>query len=187
MMKEELDKALEALKSGKTLLYPTDTIWGIGCDAKNAEAIDKIYQIKERDPSKSMIILIAEDHHLERYIKEVPEVAWEIIDAAEKPLTIVYPNAMYLPDNLTAKDGSIAIRIVKDEFCKKLIQRLKSPLVSTSANLAGEPSPGSFEDISPEILKRVDHVVNLPASKTGNQSSSIIKLEVNGEITVIRK
>ena len=188
-MEKEVQEAFEVIKNGGVILYPTDTIWGIGCDASNTDAINKIYNIKGRSESKSLIILLDDDRNLKRYVRDVPEVAWDILDNTTKPTTIVYPGAFNLPNNLIAEDGSIAIRIVKNEFCEKLIKKLKKPLVSTSANISGEPSPKDFDSISNEILKAVDHVVHLPTfkSQSNNIASSIVKLGLNGEIDIIRK
>lgn len=190
-MKDEIEKALKVIQDGGTIIYPTDTIWGLGCDATNAEAIDKVYSVKNRGKEKSLIILLDDDRNLKRYVREVPETAWDILDHADKPVTIVYPGAFNLPANLISDDGSIAIRIVKDEFAKRLIQRLKKPIVSTSANISGNTAAKEFKDISPEILKAVDHVVHLPTFDSENkqkkkQSSSIIKIELDGEIHILR-
>jgi len=186
-MQDEINKAITVLENGGIVLYPTDTIWGLGCDATNEKAVQRIYEIKKRADSKSLIILLDDDRKLNRYVREVPEVVWDILDYAIKPTTIVYPEAINLPNNLVPEDGSIAIRITKDEFCKKLIQRYKKPIVSTSANIAGKASPKDFKDIAPEILKAVDHVVNLPASEKSNEPSSIIKIGLGGELNIIRK
>ena len=186
-MQEEINKAITVLENGGVILYPTDTIWGIGCDAKNETAVQKVFEIKKRIDSKSLIILLDDDRKLNRFVREVPEVVWDILDYAVKPTTVVYPQAINLPKNLIGADGSIAIRITKDQFCKKLIQRFKNPIVSTSANIAGVNAPKDFKDIAPEILKAVDHVVHLPASEKNNEPSSIIKIGLGGELNIIRK
>lgn len=186
-MKEEIDNALKALTSDGTILYPTDTVWGLGCDATSRSAIAKIFEIKNRPAEKSMILLVADERMLQNYVKEIPEICWELLDAAEDPLTIIYPGAINLPEEAINADGTVAIRIPKNEFCKKLITRLKHPLVSTSANLSGEPSPKDFGSISREILDRVDYIVNLGQHQPGSKPSSIIKVGVNGEIKVIRE
>lgn len=184
----ELKKAVEVLKAGGTILYPTDTIWGIGCDATNKSAVEKVYKIKQRSESKSLIVLIENELLLNKYLKEVPEIAWELIEHADSPLTIVYPDARGLANNVVNEDGSIAIRIVKDEFCEKLIHRLGKPLVSTSANVSGEPSPKNYHEISEHILHAVDYVVNLRQAESLNQKpSSIIQVGIKGEIKIIRK
>lgn len=187
-MHQEINNALEVLRNGGTILYPTDTIWGLGCDATHEEAVQKIYRIKQREESKSMIVLLDKDHKLERYVNEVPEVAWELIDATDKPLTIIYDGAMQLAPNVIAQDGSVAIRITNHPFSQKLIERLKTPLVSTSANISGTQAPQSFNEIDESILSDVDYVVNLPGQEQAKgKPSSIIKVAVNGEIQIIRK
>jgi len=186
-MQEEINKVITVLENGGIILYPTDTIWGLGCDAKNEEAVQRIYEIKKRIHSKSLIILLDDDRKLNRFVREVPEVVWDILDYAIKPTTVIYPEAINLPKNLVASDGSIAIRITKDDFCRKLIQRFKNPIVSTSANIAGSNAPKDFKDIAPEILKAVDHVVHLRASEKNNEPSSIIKIGPKGELDIIRK
>ncbi len=186
-MQEEINKVVTVLENGGIILYPTDTIWGLGCDAENEVAIQKIYEIKKRIHSKSLIILLDDDRKLNRFVREVPEVVWDILDYATKPTTVIYPEAINLPKNIVASDGSIAIRITKDDFCRKLIQRFKSPIVSTSANMAGDAAPKDFKDIAPEILKAVDHVVNLHAFEKNNEPSTIIKIGLKGELNIIRK
>ncbi|MDP4187533.1 MAG: L-threonylcarbamoyladenylate synthase [Bacteroidota bacterium] len=189
MIAEEIENALKVLKSGGTILYPTDTIWGLGCDATNAEAVSKIFKIKKRDDSKSMLVLIDSLEHISNYVKEVPSIAYDLIEVAENPLTIIYPNAKNLAANLIPPEGTIGIRIVKDDFCCQLIKKFNKPIVSTSANISGMPFPKSFREISAELLQEVDYVVkwrqNEPPSSA--KPSSIIKLEVNGEIKIIRK
>ena len=162
---DELNKCLEVLANGGIIVYPTDTIWGIGCDATNAEAVSKIYALKKRANTKTMICLVSNDFMLEQHIQKVPDVAYDIIDLATKPTTIVYDHPKGVAKNLVAEDDTLAIRVASDKFCQYLIQKLKKPLVSTSANLAGEPIPTSFKEISPEILKGVDYVVNLVRDK----------------------
>jgi L-threonylcarbamoyladenylate synthase len=187
-MQLEIQKTLEVLKSGGIILYPTDTIWGIGCDATNKAAVDKIFKIKKREEEKSMIILIENEQMLHKYVKDVPPVAYELLDHAEKPLTIIYQHATKLPPNLMNKDGSIGIRIVKDTFCKKVINKLNSPLVSTSANLSGKPSPANFKQIDPVILESVDYVVNLRKNELQKvKASTIMSISYNGEFKIIRK
>ena len=187
-MQEEITKAIEILKSGGTILYPTDTIWGIGCDATNKEAVKKVFEIKGRAESKSLIILIDNETKLNRYLKDIPALAYDLIDCSEKPLTIIYSDAKNLAKNVINEDGSIGIRIVKDEFCKKLIEKFGKPIVSTSANISGDPTPECFKEINPIILSRVDYVVNLRQNETSkNQPSGIIKLGMSGEVKVIRK
>jgi L-threonylcarbamoyladenylate synthase len=187
-MEEDLKKALEVLRNGGVILYPTDTIWGLGCDATNEEAVAKIYNIKKRSDSKSMLVLMENINLLERYVEEVPAIAYDLIEVTDKPMTIIYPGARNLAGNLIAQDGSIGIRITRENFTRQLIQRFRKPIVSTSANISGEPSPAIFEDISAEIKAAADYVVSyrqddsMPASP-----SSIIKLGVGGEIEILRK
>lgn len=182
-----MEKVLEILKNGGTILYPTDTIWGIGCDATNAEAIQKIFDIKQRDKNKSMIILVESEQRLQSLV-EVPEMAWEIIDLSEKPVTIVYENPKGLPKEILAPDGSIGIRLVKDDFCKRLISKLNKPLVSTSANFSGEKSPMKFSDISQELQNAVDYIVEENHEKVSEYSgSSVIKIWPDNRIKVLRE
>jgi L-threonylcarbamoyladenylate synthase len=187
-MHDDIKKALDVLKKGGIILYPTDTIWGIGCDATNEDAVRKIYQIKKREDSKSMLVLMENPALLERYVDDVPEIAWDLVEVASTPLTVIYPNAKNLAKNLIAEDGSIGIRFTKEAFTTQLLQRFRRPMVSTSANISGEKSPAVFSDISEEIKKQMDYVVeyrqddNSPA-----QPSSIIKLGAGGRIDIIRK
>lgn len=178
---------IDVLKNGGTILYPTDTIWGIGCDATNKEAIDKIFRIKQRDKRKSLIILVESEKRLQEIV-DVPEMAWQIIDISEKPITIVYDNPRGLPKELLAEDGSIGIRLVKDNFCKKIISKLNKPLVSTSANFSGEKSPKKFEDINKEIIKLVDYVAEEGRDKVSEwENSSVIKITNNNQVKVLRE
>lgn len=187
-MKQDIDKALEVLRNGGVILYPTDTIWGLGCDATNPDAVKRIYEIKQRSDQKSLLVLLDNEGKIPSYVKEIPDVAWDLIDLSEKPLTIIYSDAKNLASNLIAEDGSIGIRIPKDDFCKRLIQRFKKPLVSTSANISGEPSPANFNEINEKLFDLVDYVVEWRQDDyTKAQASSIIKLKSNGEITIIRE
>lgn len=182
-----MEKALEILKNGGTILYPTDTIWGIGCDATNVEAVRKVFDIKKREKNKSFIILVESEKRLQDLV-EVPEMAWEIIDLSEKPVTIVYDNPRGLPEELLAEDGSIGIRLVKDNFCKKLISKLNQPLVSTSANFSGERSPMKFSDINPEIIRLVDYAVEDHRERVSQwQGSSVIRVWADNRIKVLRE
>ncbi|MEN2434907.1 L-threonylcarbamoyladenylate synthase [Weeksellaceae bacterium A-14] len=182
-----MEKAIETLTNGGTILYPTDTIWGIGCDATNPEAIDKIFNIKKREKTKSMIILVESEKRLQDLV-DVPEMAWEVIDLSEKPVTIVYEKPRHLPKEILAEDGSIGIRLVKNDFCRKLISRLNKPLVSTSANLSGQKSPLKFDDISDEIKKAVDYIVEEQhESISPYAGSSVIKIWNDGRIKVLRE
>jgi|SRR6185312_3855718 len=186
-MEHQILKAAQAyIQKGGAILYPTDTVWGIGCDATNEQAVKRIFEIKNRPPAKSMIILVANMDQLE-YYADVPEVAKDLVEYAESPLTIIYPNAKRVAAPLIAEDGSIAIRVVKDEFCEMLINGLRKPLVSTSANISGEPAPVYFDEISDEIKSRVDYIVPLRQSEhTKSKPSRIIKLGMNGAIEIIR-
>ncbi|OFX45610.1 MAG: threonylcarbamoyl-AMP synthase [Bacteroidetes bacterium GWA2_30_7] len=185
---EEIKTVVKLLKEGKVILYPTDTIWGIGCDATNSEAVRRVYEIKKRIDSKSMLVLLDAPEKISLYIKQVPEIAWDIIDCTDEPLTIVYPEAIRIAKNLIAEDGSIGIRITKEKFSKDLIFRFNKPIVSTSANISGEPSPQSFHDISDEIKNQVDHIVKYSQNfKQNNKPSGIIKVGLKGEVKVIRE
>ncbi|HCN12780.1 MAG TPA: threonylcarbamoyl-AMP synthase [Chryseobacterium sp.] len=182
-----MEQIIQTLKSGGTILYPTDTIWGIGCDATNIDAIEKIFEIKKREKTKSMIILVESEKRLQDLV-DVPEMAWEIMDLSEKPVTIIYDSPKGLPKELLAEDGSIGIRLVKNDFLKKLISKLNKPLVSTSANFSGEKSPMKFSDISQEIVDSVDFVVEENQDKVSEYSgSSIIRVWSDGRIKVIRE
>lgn len=186
-MEQEIEKSLEVLRRGGVLLYPTDTVWGLGCDATNAQAVAKIYAIKQRAESKSMIVLLDKADNVSRYVRNVPDVAWQLWEVADKPLTLILPEGCGVAENLLPPEKTMAIRIVDNEFCKKLITKLARPLVSTSANISGEPTPSTFEQIDPKIKAAADYVVS-PAMAKGatGQSSSIIKLGAGGEITIIR-
>ena len=186
-MKTEIDKVLAVLNKGGLILYPTDTVWGIGCDATNPEAVNKIFQLKQRPDSKTMICLVANDAMLERYVKKVPDLAYDIMDLSEKPVTIVYDQPVNVAHNLIAEDNTMAIRVARDQFCQRLIQRLKKPLVSTSANLAGNPTPQNYREIDEQILKGVDYVVNLHREGEKAKPSSIIRLRNDGTVKVIRE
>lgn len=187
-MIEDIKTALEVLQKGGVILYPTDTIWGLGCDACNEEAIRRIYAIKNKVDSKSMLVLMENAALLERYVEEVPEIAYDLIELTDKPLTIIYDGAKNLAKNLFAEDGSIGIRLTTEQFSGDLIRRFKRPIVSTSANISGKPSPACFAEIAQEIIDSVDYVVKY--RQDDNQKavpSSIIKLGRGGEIKIIRK
>ena len=188
MLRDEVNKALEVLKSGGLILYPTDTIWGIGCDATNSKAVDKIFKLKGRDSEKSMIILLDSDSKLPSYVSEIPDVAYDLIEYTERPLTIIYSGAKNLASNAIHKDGSIGIRIVKHDFCQQLIQRFRKPIISTSANVSMLPSPVNFMQITQAIIDGVDYVVNLEQDDlTQKRSSIIMKLEPDGRFAFLRK
>jgi L-threonylcarbamoyladenylate synthase len=183
----EVADALEVLRAGNIILYPTDTIWGIGCDATNEEAVRRIYEIKNREDSKSMIILVAEERDVLQYVAAPDLAAFDFIEEQTRPTTLIFEQAIGLPDNLIAEDGSVAIRIVPDEFCRHLIKRLRKPIVSTSANISGQPSPQNFSDISDDIKNSVDHIVRWRQDDTAiAQPSQIIKWNNDGTRIIIR-
>lgn len=184
---QEVFNAYEVIKNGGIILYPTDTVWGIGCDATNPEAVAKIYQLKKRAETQSMICLMNGEKMMYNVFKEIPEVGWQILDLSENPTTLVLDNPRNVAPNLIATDKTLGIRLVKEPFCFKLMERMKKPLVSTSANISGEPTPKSFKEISPEIIKGVDYVVNLQHEKIAVKPSTIIKLTSDAQVKVIRK
>lgn len=187
-MHDDLVKAVEILKEGGIILYPTDTIWGIGCDATNEEAVKRIYDIKKREDSKSMLVLMQNAALLDRYVEEVPDVAWDLVEISTTPLTVIYSRAKNLAKNLIADDGSIGIRFTKEKFTSQLLQRFRKPLVSTSANISGEQSATFFDEISEEIKSQVDYIVEYrQEDRTPAKPSSIIKLGPSGQIDIIRK
>jgi L-threonylcarbamoyladenylate synthase len=186
-MEQEIQKCFEVLNKGGTILYPTDTIWGIGCDATNFRAVEKIYKVKKRLETKSLIILVDDPAKIERYVKEIPAITWDLMKNVEKPLTIIYPNARNLPKNVVGEDNSIAIRVARNEFCTRLIREFGKPIVSSSANVSGEPAPLVFRCVSENIKKSVDYVVNLYQDVLQEvKPSRIIKLKENGEFNIIR-
>lgn len=179
---------MKVLRNGGVILYPTDTVWGIGCDATNAEAVAKVYAIKQRDDSKAMICLVDSDVRLQRYVRKVPEVAWDLLELSTKPTTVILDNAVNLAPNLIAADGSIAMRITQEPFSKQLCYRFQKPLVSTSANISGEPAAQNFCDISEQLLNAVDYVCwSRRQEYKPHTPSSIIKLTHDGMVTIIRK
>jgi L-threonylcarbamoyladenylate synthase len=183
----EVQAALDVLRSGGNILYPTDTIWGLGCDATNEAAVDTIYKIKQREDSKSMIILIADEREITRYVAAPDPEVFDYIQQQQRPTTIIFPHAIGLAENLIAEDGSIAIRLVKDDFCRHLVRRLQKPIVSTSANISGQPPPSNFKSISTEIIRQADHVVKWRQEETTEfQPSRIIRWKGNGEFNIIR-
>lgn len=186
--KDDLEQALTTLKTGGLILYPTDTIWGIGCDATNPEAVERVFNLKERNPSKSMIVLLENDNQIQSYVDQVPEVAYELIEATEKPLTIIYSSAKNLAERVLAADGSVAIRIVKHPFCERLLQRFRKPIVSTSANISGAPSAYRFDEISEDILQGVDYIVKFGQRDPGlGKPSTVMKLDPSGKFEFLRK
>ncbi len=186
-MNDEIKKACEVLSKGGVILYPTDTIWGIGCDATNVAAVKRVYEIKQRIDSKSMLVLIDSACFLDHYVAELPEIALNLIEVADKPLTIIYSEAKNVASNLIAEDGSVGIRVTTEKFSQGLCARFKKPIVSTSANVSGRPAPGNFSEIDESIINSVDYVVDFRREeKTNPKPSSIIKLGKGGEIQIIR-
>ncbi|MFH6967007.1 L-threonylcarbamoyladenylate synthase [Flavobacterium sp. FlaQc-28] len=186
-MNEEILKAYEVIKEGGIILYPTDTVWGIGCDATNPEAVAKIYKLKQRAETQSMIVLMNGEKMMYNVFKNIPEVAWQILDLSEKPTTLILDEPRNVAANIIATDNSLGVRLVKEPFCFKLLERMKKPLVSTSANISGQPTPIAFKDINPAIINGVDYVVNLYHDKVAGKPSTIIKLTNDSQVKVIRK
>ncbi|MFT5103356.1 MAG: L-threonylcarbamoyladenylate synthase [Candidatus Latescibacterota bacterium] len=186
-MYDEINKTLEVLKRGGLILYPTDTVWAIGCDATHPDAIERINQLKKRRDNKSFICLVHDFKMLNQFVEDIPEVAYDILRYAEKPTTIIYDDPIRVAENLIADDNSLAIRVVQDDFCKKLLRKFRRPIVATSANVGGAKTPTNFKEISKEILDGVDYVVNLHRSKKSEKPSAIIKLKNDGSVTVIRE
>lgn len=187
-MHTDLQKSLEVLRGGGIILYPTDTIWGIGCDSTQPEAVKKVYQLKNRVDSKSMLVLVDLPARINSYVREVPEVAWDLIEYTTKPLTLILDGAKNLAPNLIADDGSVGIRVTSEAFSKELCARLKKPLVSTSANISGEPAPAHFGEIDKAILDGVDYVVQYRQDeREARVPSGIVKLGMNGTVKVIRE
>jgi L-threonylcarbamoyladenylate synthase len=183
----EVHNAFEVIKNGGIILYPTDTVWGIGCDATNPEAIAKIYALKQREDFKSMIVLMNGDKMMYNVFSAIPDLAWDLWDLSEKPTTLILDNPRNIAENLIAADKTLGVRIIKEPFCFKLLERMKKPIVSTSANISGMETPKTFKEISPEIIKGVDYVVNLQRDKVCKNPSTIIKLSLDNQVKVIRK
>ncbi len=176
------------MREGGVILYPTDTIWGIGCDATNEDAVRRVYEIKQRQDSKVMLVLVDSSVKVDFYVRDVPEVAWDLIDLADKPLTIIYSGARNLAANLLAEDGSVGIRVTNEEFSRRLCQQFRKAIVSTSANISGQPSPQNFGEISEEVKSAVDYIVGYRQEEMSNpKPSSIIKLDKGGVIKIIRE
>ena len=176
------------MREGGVILYPTDTIWGIGCDATNEDAVRRVYEIKQRQDSKAMLVLVDSSVKVDFYVRDVPEVAWDLIDLADKPLTIIYSGARNLAANLLAEDGSVDIRVTNEDFSKRLCQQFRKAIVSTSANISGQPSPKNFSEISEEVKSAVDYIVGYRQEEMSNpKPSSIIKLDKGGVIKIIRE
>ena len=186
--RDEIKRACDVLYHGGVILYPTDTVWGIGCDATNEEAVRRVYEIKQRVDNKAMLVLVDNDVKVDFYVREVPAVAWDLIELSTKPLTIIYDGARNLAPNLIGEDGSVGIRVTREEFSKELCYRFKKAIVSTSANISGQPSPRCFDEISEEIKQAVDYIVEVRQDEpAGAAPSSIIKLGAHGEVKVIRE
>ena len=186
-MNEDLKNACDVLRKGGLILYPTDTIWGIGCDATNEEAVQRVYTLKQRADNKAMLLLLGNEARLESYVQEVPEIAWSLIEVADRPLTLIYTGARNLAPNLIAEDGSVGIRITREEFSRRLCEQFRRPVVSTSANISGQPAPHTFQEIAEEIKQGVDYIVQYRQDDlTAAQPSSIIKLGAGGLFQIIR-
>jgi L-threonylcarbamoyladenylate synthase len=185
---KDIAKAVDIMRNGGVILYPTDTVWGIGCDATNPQAVARVYEIKRRADSKAMICLVDSDARLQRYVRQVPAVAWDVMELSTKPITVILDGAVNLAPNLIAEDGSVALRITNEPFSKQLCYRFQKAVVSTSANFSGEPAAANYCDIDPELLKAVDYVcTSRRQEKKPHTPSSIIKIALNGEIEIIRK
>ena len=187
MLQDEVKKAVEIMRQGGVILYPTDTVWGIGCDATNPEAVKKVYEIKCRPDSKALICLVDSEARLSRYVRDVAEVTWDLIELSTRPLTVIFDKVGGLAPNLIAEDGSVGIRVTREEFSKELCYRFQKPIVSTSANISGEPTPQTFDEISDEIKNAVDYVVKYNRRcKEKHKPSSIIKIDSDGKFQIIR-
>ncbi len=186
-MQEELNHTLEYLNKGEVILYPTDTIWGLGCDATKEESVKKIFNIKKREESKSLIILVSSMDMLKKYITQFPAKVACVLSGTSRPTSVIYKNPIGLAKNVIANDNTVAIRIVKDEFCYNLIQEFGKPLVSTSANFSGQSSPKSFDDIDKKLIKQVDYIVSLYHNKNQNRASQIVRIDDQGKINFLRK
>ena len=184
---DDIKKAVEVMRQGGVILYPTDTVWGIGCDATNPEAVARVYKIKHRDDSKALICLVDSEARLQRYVRNVPEVAWQVMELATQPTTVILDNATGLAENLIAEDGSIAMRITGEPFSKELSYRFQKPIVSTSANISGQPAAENYKDISEELINSVDYVCySRRQEKKPHTPSKILRIRLNGEVEIIR-
>lgn len=188
IFEEDIKKCVEIMRKGGIILYPTDTIWGIGCDATNADAVKRVYDLKQRNDSKAMLVLVDNEARLDRYVTDVPEVAYQLVEVADKPLTVIYDGAKNLAPNLVGSDGSIGIRVTREAFSRELCRRFGRPVVSTSANVSGAASARNFDEISDEIKNGVDYIVDFRRNdKTPHKASSIIKLKSDGTVTILRQ
>ena len=187
-LSEDIGNCLRVLREGGVILYPTDTVWGLGCDPSNSDAVEKIFSIKKRHESKSLILLADSLAMVQRYIREIPAAAFEIIEVSDKPVTIVYPGAKNLAGAIVSEDGSVGIRITSEKFCSSLIREFRKPIVSTSANISGIPAPSCFQEISDEIIDSVDYVADYRKNdRQKHKPSPVIKIDLNGVISIIRK
>lgn len=187
-MEEDIKNCIEVLNRGGLILYPTDTIWGIGCDATNADAVKKVYELKRREDNKAMLVLLGSENNLDRYVRDVPEVAYELLEATVNPLTVIYDNGYNLAQNLLGENGSVGIRVTHEAFSQTLCRRFRRPIVSTSANISGKPSASIFSEIQEEIKNGVDYIVKYRQNDTNRHSaSSIIKLGADSTIKILRK
>ena len=185
-LNQEIQNALEVLQNGGIMLYPTETVWGIGCDGTNQEAVEKILKLKKNSQNQPMICLVNNDKMIHNIFKDVPEVAWQIMDLSEKPTTLVLDKPVNIAKNLISHDNALAIRVTKDSFCNKLLDIFRKPLVATTANISGKNCPQTFAEISKEIITGVDYVVNLSREKKGNPLSTIIKITLDNQVKIIR-
>ena len=186
-MNEQIQKAAETIINGGIILYPTDTVWGIGCDPANEAAVKKVLDLKGANNKMGLIVLVSNERLLKKYVKEIPDVCYDLLDYANGPMTIVYPRGQYVSENVLGPEESIAVRLTDNEFCSKVMNNTKCGLVSTSANISGDKTPGTFEEVSKEIRDGVDYVVDGIASKSKGQASQIIKIGLNSEVEIIRK
>ncbi len=187
MLQDEVKKAIDIMKQGGVILYPTDTVWGIGCDATNPDAVKRVYEIKHRDGHQALICLVDSEARLSRYVRNVADVTWDMIELSTRPLTIIFPGVTGLAPNLMGEDGSVGFRVTREEFSKELCFRFQRPIVSTSANISGEPTPATFDDISEDLKSAVDYVVKYNRrSKEKHKPSSIIKIDASGKFQIIR-
>lgn len=187
LLKDDISNCLEVLRKGGIILYPTDTVWGLGCDATNVEAVEKLYKLKQRSDVKSMLVLVDCAGRIQSYVDEMPDIAWNLIDVSQKPLTIIYPNAKNLAENLMAEDRSIGIRVTNESFSQQLCSRFRKPIVSTSANISGQPTPLFFAEITDDVKNACDYVVNFrQTDKEKKEPSSIVKLNADSSIQIVR-
>jgi len=187
LIAKEVHNAFEVIAKGGIIFYPTDTVWGIGCDATNEAAVQKIYALKQREESKSMIVLMHSERLVHSVFHQIPEVAWQLLEFATQPTTLILDQPKNVAPNLISTDNSLGMRLVTEPFCYQLMERMKRPLVSTSANVSGAPTPKSFQEISPEIVQGVDYVVQLHRDRVASKPSTIIKLTLDAQVRVIRK